>query len=79
MPERVSLTAVHDQTTAFPLIWPQVRDTLLTVVQTEYEVNRSIIGGCTPMQAENLVFGTLTAGPGSGSEPGTIRPRSRSL
>ena len=35
--------------------------THLTVVQTEYEVNRSIIGGCTPMQAENVVFCTLTS------------------
>ena len=34
--------------------------THLTVVQTEYEVNRTIIGGCSPMQVENLVFCTLT-------------------
>ena len=37
--------------------------THLTVVQTEYEVNRYIIGGCSPMQhipPQNLVFGTLT-------------------
>ena len=42
--------------------------THLTVVQTEYEVNRSIIGGCTPMQAENVVFCTLTRVPGPGLE-----------
>ena len=39
--------------------------THLTVVQTEYEVNRSIIGGCTPIQLsppQNPVFCTLTVG-----------------
>ena len=39
--------------------------THLTVVQTEYEVNRSIIGGCSPIQLippQNPVFCTLTLG-----------------
>ena len=41
MPERVSLTAVHDQTTAFPLIWPQVRDTLLAALK--HQVQRVVL------------------------------------
>ena len=43
--------------------------THLTVVQTEYEVNRSIIGGCTPIQLsppQNPVFCTLTLVPDTG-------------
>ena len=32
----------------------------LELVYTKYEVNRSIIKGCVPIQPDNLVFSTLT-------------------
>ena len=33
---------------------------VLELVYTKYEVNRSIIKGCVPIQPDNLVFSTLT-------------------